>query len=1282
MVLKGARQFSYLILEENEEYIADVSCNCRSDIQRRIFGNTFKGRVRIGSKSMIIEPDDSTISMIKVLFSQVSELSITSGGSSMVLFPKVVRLVNVQVIDGKSRSTTPNKVLSNRSPGSKETFELEVSISSEIGPQIISICCELWEAHSQKLGQNKIEGLVGKWIGLLYNKEIMNVEYEFLLDHRDRFLISKPLIVNRIKPFTKHRGILHIVSSGICFKPLPNFSNKPFKKIPLKNVWFIFKRIYSMKPNSMEIIYGKESKPHSVSSAGTSCWRSLFLEFQSSQDREHIVSFLQSYLMALNNKGCQWSSQTPHYSSCQCSVPGSSSCLPMLFVDPLYAGQSPCFKKHVQNLWIHGSISTYHYLDYLNSIGGRSRGDLTQYPIFPWTLVNFESDPESELDLAHTSNFRDLSKPLGAINEGNLEMLKGRMKDLPSFEKFLYGSHYSTPGYISYFLVRQFPEYQLKLHGGDFDVWNRMFHSMNDTWKTILEGKTTYMELIPQFYEQNPDFLLNSKLNIRTNCGSLLNVQIPNWQLRDQEFSRFLSDPETSSQAKLFLKVLRYALESQTVNKQIHEWIDLIFGYKQRGTQALNSDNLFHPITYINSSIALHSDFSPVYASQETSSEIAMEPSTKKFLEGDQDPAIKAQVEEFGQVPIKLFNDPHPKRNYSSLEESNIKRFLDHEHANLPWFVLFRNNPQFIEAEYDFLLKEEARAETAIEDIPIHQRLSPVQEDSHGFKALSNPMLRESPTKRVSSSQESLSKPDNALLDREKVHLGQREGFMLVLGKEIGKDPVSFETLDLSKVEKIENLSREKLKLGKKTRTHVSVQEKKGEFVLLAILWEEEEQIMVFICTDGNERDGFRCIYSDSLDLQGNKATCIDLNIFGNDSIYIIVGTLSGDIIYTRLRLLRNDTWSPTLQKSQFVLVKKEKTVKQNNMDEIKLVKSIDSRKNFHFVSVSQGGTMLLGKLSQNDDGKSAWFPMVDIPLRDENVVFIAEAEFVPSDLQDRQAHQNGAFSRFGKITKEIDSYGITLSCVLSEKDGPRRRLWSLGGGSSLISIDLLGMLGSTFSTQSGGRKSGKFNAENRNGSNKQPHALSLEEVEESLEVEWITISEKSILLYAGLNWKKNFSILVFWDLNNKQNATVLKIIHIPGLLIDSICWDQFRKGLVILGGQASSPDSGNNLPVNLYFLREESWEAEGSVLQILTLKSSLELLLNITKRKTSNQDHNLPELKRHKLTCTEKLLIISSPALLLTFRFLQKPQGHESSVETSPNHLSSSHSPPRYGIS
>jgi hypothetical protein len=47
-----------------------------------------------------------------------------------------------------------------------------------------------------------------------------------------------------------------------------------------------------------------------------------------------------------------------------------------------------------------------------------------------------------------------------------------------------------------------------------------------------------------------------------------------------------------------FLQLQRAALESPTVSRSLHHWVDLVFGAKQRGPAALEADNVFYHLTY------------------------------------------------------------------------------------------------------------------------------------------------------------------------------------------------------------------------------------------------------------------------------------------------------------------------------------------------------------------------------------------------------------------------------------------------------------------------------------------------------------------------------------------------------------------------------------------------------------------------------------------------------------------------------------------------------------
>lgn len=105
----------------------------------------------------------------------------------------------------------------------------------------------------------------------------------------------------------------------------------------------------------------------------------------------------------------------------------------------------PRWQTRVMRAWQTGSITNYDYLIYLNLAAGRSFNDLTQWPVLPWIVADYTSQT---LDLQNPKSFRDLAKPIGALNPARLEMVRERCRQMPPGEKFLYGTHYSTPGYV------------------------------------------------------------------------------------------------------------------------------------------------------------------------------------------------------------------------------------------------------------------------------------------------------------------------------------------------------------------------------------------------------------------------------------------------------------------------------------------------------------------------------------------------------------------------------------------------------------------------------------------------------------------------------------------------------------------------------------------------------------------------------------------------------------------------------------------------------------------
>lgn len=282
-------------------------------------------------------------------------------------------------------------------------------------------------------------------------------------------------------------------------------------------------------------------------------------------------------------------------------------------------------RTQLMERWARWEISNFEYLMQLNTLAGRSYNDITQYPVFPWILADYKS---KHLDLANPSSYRDLSKPVGALNVDRLKKFQERYYNFNDtvIPKFHYGSHYSSAGTVLYYLMRvePFTTLSIQLQGGKFDHADRMFSDISATWNGVLEDMSDVKELVPELFYL-PEILLNeNSIDFgTTQLGEKLDcVKLPPWAENPVDF----------------MHKHRMALESEHVSAHLHEWIDLIFGYKQRGKEAISANNVFFYITY-EGTVDIDKIEDPV-----------------------QQRAMQDQIAYFGQTPSQLLTTPHIKK--------------------------------------------------------------------------------------------------------------------------------------------------------------------------------------------------------------------------------------------------------------------------------------------------------------------------------------------------------------------------------------------------------------------------------------------------------------------------------------------------------------------------------------------------------------------------------------------------------------------------------------------
>jgi hypothetical protein len=122
-------------------------------------------------------------------------------------------------------------------------------------------------------------------------------------------------------------------------------------------------------------------------------------------------------------------------------------------------------------------------------------------------------------------------------------------------------------------------------------------------------------------------------------------VVLPKWAHGDrQEFIRLHQQVISTIHGNYNPKF--QALECDYVSEHLHEWIDLIFGYKQTGDSSKDAFNVFHHLFY----------------EENVNFDNIDDPLTRNATFGF--------INNFGQIPAQLFKKPHPQKKINQLVSS------------------------------------------------------------------------------------------------------------------------------------------------------------------------------------------------------------------------------------------------------------------------------------------------------------------------------------------------------------------------------------------------------------------------------------------------------------------------------------------------------------------------------------------------------------------------------------------------------------------------------------
>ena len=391
---------------------------------------------------------------------------------------------------------------------------------------------------------------------------------------------------------------------NLCFGSFYKKNNIYYLNIKISNILFVYKRFYIFKDNALEF-FTKENKSYFFEFNN--------LDFNSQKTMTKIRDLFFNYITKTSN-----SNKYERY---------------------FYSGKSKGLYNNIDSLLEsvkRKNISRFEFLMRINLLSNRSYKDINQYPIFPWIISNYslmkeDNEIKNLKDLLKKNNLRPLSQTISSLDENRLNksiMMFDSLKsafintynDLIPFDYSKYDKlksiknykiipsffiqHYLDSNIVFYFMNKIFPYSTLFFLRNKEKIEDKLLIDLNNHYINITKkGKNHFNELIPELY-YNSEILRNinnfnyGNMNLEKEGDSTYDKIIKKYNIKEKEIkiNNVYLPYWSNNNPEKFICIMREILERPEI--KIFDWVDLIFGFAQRGPEALKKYNIYSHWTY------------------------------------------------------------------------------------------------------------------------------------------------------------------------------------------------------------------------------------------------------------------------------------------------------------------------------------------------------------------------------------------------------------------------------------------------------------------------------------------------------------------------------------------------------------------------------------------------------------------------------------------------------------------------------------------------------------